>query len=203
VNAVPQQGFFEAAAGVSGTLIGLLFVAVSMARERLAEQGETAAHRVHGAAALVTFVNALCISLMALTPGDKAGWAALVVAVAGAVFIVASALALVLDDGVRWRDVPHLTYLLVLTVLFSVEFDAGLRFVDGGSEADASSTLSVVLVVCFLVGISRAWELVGGPPIGPWHQLYEIVRPLTSLRPPHQPSGDPHHPRPVHPDHLN
>ena len=178
-----QQGFFEAAAGVSGTLIGLLFVAVSMARERLVDQGETEAHRVHGAAALVAFVNALAISLMALIPGDNAGWTALSVAVIGVVFIVASTLALVLDEGVRWCDVPHLTYLLLLTVLFFVEFDAGLRFVTGGSEADAMNTFSFVLVVFFLVGISRAWELVGGPSIGPWHQSLQMLRPLTSRRP--------------------
>ena len=185
-----QQGFFETAAGVSGTLIGLLFVAVSMARERLAEQGETQAHRVHGAAALVAFVNALCISLMALIPGDAAGWASLVASVVGVVFIAASALALVLDDGVHWRGAPQLTYLLVLTVLFAVEFDAGLRFVAGGSQADAARTLSIVLVVCFLVGISRAWELVGGPSIGPWHQFSELLRPLTSRRPQNEPAGE-------------
>jgi hypothetical protein len=34
VNIVPEQGFFEAAASVAGTLIGLLFVALSMGRER-------------------------------------------------------------------------------------------------------------------------------------------------------------------------
>jgi hypothetical protein len=188
---VQQQDFFEAAAGVAGTLIGLLFVAVSMARERLADQGETEAHRVHGSAALVAFVNALCISLMALIPGDNAGWAAISVAVIGLVFIAASVLALVLDGGVRWRDVPHLTYLLVLVVLFFVEFDAGLRFVTGGSEADATRTLSFVLVVFFLVGISRAWELVGGPSVGPWHQFSTMLRPLTTRRPPHEAATEP------------
>ena len=181
-----QQDFFAAAAGVAGTLIGLLFVAVSMARERLAGQGETEAHRVHGAAALVAFVNALCISLMALIPGDDAGWAAMSVAVIGLMFIAASILALALDGGVRWRDVSHLTYLLVLVALFFVEFDAGLRFVTGGSDTDAVHTLSFVLVVFFLVGISRAWELVGGPSVGPSHQLLRMLRSATSRRPPHE-----------------
>lgn len=185
-----QQDFFAAAAGVAGTLIGLLFVAVSMARERLAEQGETEAHRVHGSAALVAFVNALCISLMALIPGDDAGWAALSVAVIGLVFVTASVLALILDGGVRWHDAPHLTYLLVLVLLFFVEFDAGLRFVTGGSDANATRTLSFVLVVFFLVGISRAWELVGGASVGPWHQFSRMLRPLTTHRPPNGPAGE-------------
>jgi hypothetical protein len=191
VKLVQQQDFFAAAAGVAGTLIGLLFVAVSMARERLAGEGETEAHRIHGSAALVAFVNALCVSLMALIPGDDAGWAATAVAVIGLLFVAASVLALVADGGVRRRDLPHLTYLLLLVGLFFVELDAGLRFVTGGGEADATHTLSFTLVVFFLVGISRAWELVGGPAVGPSHQLAKLLRPLTGHRPPHEAAGEP------------
>jgi hypothetical protein len=32
------------------------------------------------------------------------------------------------------------------------------------------------VVICFLIGIARAWELIGGPAIGIAHEVAELVR---------------------------
>lgn len=176
------QGFFEAAAGVAGTLIGLVFVALSVSRERMAEQEETQLHRVRGAAAFIAFLNALTVSLTALlSVSEEGGWAISIASI-GFVFVAASGLALVLDRGVNWRDLPHLLFLVVLAAVFVAQFVEGLRLVSGGVVTSGTqSTFAVLVMVSFVVGISRAWELVGGPSISPYRHLAELLRPLAKL----------------------
>ncbi|QMU73043.1 hypothetical protein [Streptacidiphilus sp. P02-A3a] len=173
------EGFFATAAGVAGALIGLLFVAISMLRERLAEQEETQLHRAQTAATLTAFVNALTVSLMALIPGDKLGWAAVVDGVLGLGVIVVCLLSLALDQGLNWRDLPDLLFLFILAATFGTQLVSGIQVLADPGGTSAIRTIAALLVACFLVGISRAWELVGGPSIGLGHQLAELIRPLA------------------------
>jgi hypothetical protein len=43
-------------------------------------------------------------------------------------------------------------------------------------DSGAVNTIAILVVICFLIGIARAWELIGGPSIGIAHEVVALVR---------------------------
>jgi hypothetical protein len=131
---VPEsmRDFFVASASVAGALIGLLFVAISVASER----------------------------------GQKIGPTAIAVAVGGLGFVVAALLSLTRQRQVRRDTLRDALFLLGLVVSFVFQLLEGAVVIVNPRDADAVNTIAVLVVVCFLIGIARAWELIGGPSFG-------------------------------------
>ena len=176
---VPEDihDFFLGSAGVAGALIGLLFVAISVSRDRLARNDASSqSHRIRASAALIAFDNALAVSLFALIPGEKIGWTSLVVSILGLLFVAASLLSLVRLRMVRWGTLRDAVFLVFLVVVFVIQLASGIDVMQQPGDSGSVNTIAFLVVVCFLIGIARAWELVGGPSIGIAHEVVALVR---------------------------
>jgi hypothetical protein len=170
---------FFAAAGVAGALIGLLFVAISVEHERLTAQDADQVHRVRARSALAAFVNALVISLFALIPGDTLGVAATWGGTAGVLFVLGSVLSVRRAGHGRtsgFGRMRQLTFLVLMLVVFAFQVVNGVRLLSNEHNHGAADTLAVLVIACFMLGIYRSWELIGGPEIGFGHELAELMR---------------------------
>jgi hypothetical protein len=168
--------FFAAAAAVVGALIGLLFVAISVSQERLAERGGRQSHRIRASAALTLFTNALTVSMFALIPGLHLGWPALITAVLGEVFVFASLLSLHRLRHEQPGQYRESFFLVGTAVVFAYQLVTGIELTGNPESVGDVRALSILVVVCALGGIARAWELIGGPSIGLRHEVASTVR---------------------------
>lgn len=169
--------FFVSSAGVAGALIGLLFVAISVAADRLARvEAEGQVHRIRARAALLAFVNALAVSLFAMLPGENIGLTAITVAILGLLFVLASLLSLVRLRDVRWATARDALFLVGMVVVFILELTSGIDVYQRPGDAGSVQEIAILVAVCFLIGIYRAWDLIGGPSIGFGHEVAALVR---------------------------
>ncbi len=171
--------FFAASAAVVGALIGLLFVAISVSGDRLAESGGAQPHRIRASAALTVFTNALTVSLFALIPGIHLGWPALITATLGEVFVGASLVSLYRVRREQPRAFRESLFLLGFAVVFAVQLLYGIKLTGDEENVGDVRALAILVIVCSLGGIARSWELIGGPAIGLRREVTRTVRERT------------------------
>jgi hypothetical protein len=163
VNAVVIGNFrdlFVVITTSAATLIGLLFVAMSVSKGR-AQAHPQVIREFRAAASLLAFTNAFTVALFGLVPGNNIGYPAAVVGGIGVLFTAAGVRTTLSLPAQQQHRRPQLALVAALLVVFGFEIVNGVQLIINSRHGGALVTIGDVLIASLLIGIGRAWELVG------------------------------------------
>ncbi len=164
---VPEtfNNFFLASAGIGATLVGLIFVAVSIAPEHIVQGNAPIERRAMAASSFTALLNAFFISLGALIPG-----------IIGSLTLVMSALGLttssllawnLLKERERWQNVVRRVFLILVSfIIYGFEFYYAILIIKEPDNVGNFYTLAALLLAVYGIGLTRAWQLLGARRFG-------------------------------------
>ena len=152
---------FAAIAATAGSLTGLLFVALSVATRRGPAVGPAAIQQVRAAAALLAFSNAMTVSLFSLVPGTNPGYPAVTLGVIGILFTAAGIRSILTSRATPRQQWRQLGLVILLVLIFGTELVCGIGLLADPGRTTFVQVIGYALVTSVIVGIARAWELVG------------------------------------------
>ncbi len=164
---VPEafNNFFLASAGIGATLVGLIFVAVSIAPEHIVQANAPIERRAMAASSFSALLNAFFISFGALIPG-----------IIGPLTLVMSALGLttslllswnLLKERERWQNLVRRVFLILVSfIVYGFEFYCAILIVKEPNYVGNFYLLAGLLLGVYLIGLTRAWQLLGARRYG-------------------------------------
>lgn len=156
------QPFFLASVGASAALIGLLFVSVSIAPERVFGEQSEPVRRAQALSAFTALTNVFFISLMSLIPQVTFGLVVAIISIPAMLQTLA-----LLGLARQWHSsgiiARGLFLFLASAALYSYEFALGTQLWRNPTSKDVLITVLLVLIGAYAVGLGRAWELLGAP----------------------------------------
>jgi uncharacterized membrane protein len=174
------RDLLPAIADCAAALIGLLFVAMTVASRHSPADRPVVIEQVRAAACILAFTNALTVSLFGLVPGNNIGYPAVVLAVIG-IFFTAAGTRSIFSGRLPRRHVPRQLGLIALLLLtFAFELAGGIDLILNPHSNGAAELVSDLLVALLVIGIRRAWELVGDRETGSCPLATKIARPAAS-----------------------
>jgi hypothetical protein len=169
---------FTAVATCAAGLTGLLFVAISVGPREGVAGRPAVVQQVRAASALLAFINALAVSLFGLVSVNSAGYSAITVGVTGILFTAASVRSIMTSPDVSAEQALGQAGLIVLLLAaFGSELACGIGLTSKSTAVFGPTWLSYTLIALLLIGIARAWELVGNRDTG----VFASIAVLTGL----------------------
>ena len=152
---------FVATSSAAAALTGLLFVALSVAPRRELAPGPRSIQQIRAAAALVAFTNSLTVSLFTLVPGTRIGYPALTVGAIGLTFTAASSRSIAAGPASRGQQRHQTGLIILLLLIFGTELVSGIMSLLRPSDPQWPEYIGYAICASLLLGVSRAWELIG------------------------------------------
>lgn len=153
--------FFSIMAGVGATLFGLIFVAISIKPEVTQTENPSVMRQVQIASAYGALLNPLVISLFALRPQATIGSIAVALSALGLASTLIMGTSLVFDARSGAKILRSGSFVVGSLVLYGFELFDAIRLVVGPADRSALNDLTTILIVMYLYGIARAWDMVG------------------------------------------
>lgn len=163
---VPTQlsVFFTAGAGVSATLIGLLFVAIAIDRDQIF--GAPEAPYAVATNTFIALLDAFFVSFAALISSAALSWIALGMGAFALLGTIALAYTLLYRE-LNPRLVRRRSFLVVAAfVAYLLQGWFAIRLLIAPSSSDSTYGLAYVLLGVFAVGMWRAFGLLGARTTG-------------------------------------
>jgi hypothetical protein len=152
--------YFAGCASVAGTLIGLLFVAMSVSPHKDIGRRAPLSFQVQAVVAFTTLFDALVVALVALLPGTSLGTASVGLACTGISATIGMAV-LCLRDWPGRRHLWGLVIIPVLGVLYVVQLLNGINMLQSPKGTSAVHVQALLVIVFFMIAIARAWRMIG------------------------------------------
>ncbi|HEY8323274.1 MAG TPA: hypothetical protein VIG77_02215 [Ktedonobacterales bacterium] len=158
--------FFAASAGAGAALVGLLFVAVSLAPEQIVTRHAPVERQAVAGSAFTALVNAFFLSLVALIPRVDFGMFVIPIGAVSLLFSLIPAWAL-LRVRKGWPSLLRRAALVCASVLlYGLELWNGIGILNNSTQDGYVYALVFVLLGIIFLGLTRAWELLGAQRYG-------------------------------------
>lgn len=164
---IPESltNFYLASAGIGATLVGLIFVAVSIAPERTVQANAPIERQAMAASSFTALLNAFFISIGALIP-SAIGYITLLMSTIG--ILNSSFLCWNLMKQLEsWQNIIRRIFLVIVSfIIYGYEFYYGFLIIKTPDDAGNIYALAGILLAIYGIGLTRAWQLLGARRFG-------------------------------------
>jgi len=164
---VPPQfvNFFIASSGAGAALVGLLFVAVSIAPEHIVQANAPVERQAMAASSFTALLNAFFISFGALLP-ENVGYITLVMSLSGLINSIYLTRNL-LKERQKWQSVVRrINLILVSYIVYGFELYYAILLIKEPGNSEVFYGLTGLLLSVYGIGLLRAWQLLGARRYG-------------------------------------